>query len=354
MKTIRVGIIGQGRSGLDIHAHHLATVPRKFRIVAVADLIADRCKEAERDLGCESSTNYRDLLKRRDLDLIVNATPSHLHVPITKEVLRAGFNVLCEKPLARRAREVDDLIAASKKARRLLAVYQQSRFSPYFVKIRQIIDSGVIGRVVMVKMANNGYSRRWDWQTLQSMNGGNLLNTGPHPVDQALVFFDAGGAMPKVWSEMTAVNTFGDAEDHVKLILSGKGHPTIDMEISSCCAYPTYSTQVYGTCGGVTWKGPAVTWRYFNPKRAPRQRVISKPMPGRRYCGEKLPWVEKTWEKPMTVGEMFDYMAGKFYDNLYAVMTRRAPLEVTPRQVRRQIAVIEEAHKQNPLPRRRS
>jgi predicted dehydrogenase len=351
MKVLRVGIIGQGRSGYGIHAHYLRTAPDKFKIVAVADLLKDRCRQAEEELACASSTDYRDLFRRSDLDFLVNSTPSHLHVPVTRDCLKAGFNVLCEKPLARRAKDVDAILALAKKQRRFFAVYQQSRFNPYFEKVREIIDSGVLGRVVMVKMASSGFGRRWDWQTIQSMNGGNLLNTGPHPVDQALVFFDPKGAMPNVLCRMDRANTFGDAEDHVKLLLWGKGKPTIDLEISSCSAYPTYSLQVYGTRGGLTHSGGKVQWRWFDPAEAPKQKLIRTPMPGRTYCSEKLPWREDQWEKPMEIGQLFDFMAARFYDNLHAALTEGKPLAVPPTQVRRQIAVMEEAHRQNPLSR---
>jgi len=351
MKVIRVGIIGQGRSGRDIHAEYLKQVPRRFRIVAVADFLKDRCLRAEREYGCESVQDYRDLLKRRDLDLIVNASFSHMHVPITAEALKAGFNVVCEKPLARRVAEVDKLISLSRKRGKLLAVFQQSRFAPYLQKVRQVIDSGILGRVVMIKIAFNGFARRWDWQTLQEMNGGSLLNTGPHPLDQALCLFDPGLSMPEVWCRMDRANTFGDAEDHVKVLLTGKGQPTIDLEISSCCAYPLYAYQVYGTRGSLTGRTNHLEWRYFNPARAPRQRLLRDPLPGPSYCSEKLPWREGCWDQPKSITNLFHYLSGRFYDNLYRVLTRGAPLEVTLPQVRRQIAVIEECHRQNPLSR---
>ena len=353
MKTMRVGIIGQGRSGRDIHAHFLQTVPERFKIVVVADVLKDRCARARQELGCAATQDYRDLLKRDDLDLIVNAAPSHLHVPITKEILRSGHNALCEKPLARRAKDVDDLVALSKKTHRLLAIYQQSRFAPYFEQVRKVIASRVLGRIVMIKAAFNGYARRWDWQTLQANNGGNLLNTGPHAVDQVLMLFDPKGAMPRVWCRMDRANTYGDAEDHVKLLLWGKGRPTIDLDISSCCAYSPYTYQVYGTRGGLTCTSTAVKWKHFDPKKAPRQKLIRAPLPGPSYCREDLPWVEESWEQPKEVTDLFDTMAGKFYANLYDVLTtKRAKLIVTPEQVRRQIAVIEEAHRQNPLSRK--
>ncbi|NOY80143.1 MAG: Gfo/Idh/MocA family oxidoreductase [Kiritimatiellaeota bacterium] len=350
MRTLQVGIIGQGRSGRNIHAQWLIHVPEKFRIAAVVDPLADRRDRAAKEYGCDTYADYRDLFKRNDLDLIVNATPSHLHVPVTREALETGFNVLCEKPLARRAADVDDLIAVSRRTGKLLAIYQQSRFAPYFEQVRKVVDSGVLGRIVMVKVAFNGFSRRWDWQTLQDMNGGNLLNTGPHPLDQALQLFGTD-QMPEVWCRFDRVNTFGDAEDHVKLLLSGKDRPTIDLEISSCCAYPVYTYQVYGSCGGLSGNMTHIDWKYFKPEEAPPRQLIREPLPGPSYCSEKLAWYEESWDVPESQKDLFNSMAARFYDNLYDALTTGAPLVVQPEHVRLQVAVIEECHRQNPLSR---
>ena len=348
-EVVRVGIIGQGRSGYGIHADHLRR-DRRYRIVAVADPITERREQAVSEFGAAAYARAGDMLRRDDLDIVVNATPSHLHVPVSLKVLAAGHNVLCEKPLARRAAPADRLIAAARNAGKLLAIYQQSRFAPYFQKVRQVIDSGVLGRVTMVKIAWNGFSRRWDWQTLQKFDGGNLLNTGPHPLDQALVLFGEG--MPEVTCVMDRANTFGDAEDHVKVLLTGKNRPTIDLEISSCCAYPTYNYEVYGTRGGLAGSQRELKWRYFDARRAPKHDVIAEPMPERKFCREKLTWTEKSWTVPKTKADTFPVMARAFYSHLYKTLTEGAPLVITPQQVRRQVAVIEECHRQNRLPRR--
>jgi len=349
-KQIRVGVIGQGRSGYDIHVSHLRR-DRRYKVVAVADPVADQRAQAEKELGAEGYADHRLLLARDDLDLVVNAAPSHLHVPITLEAFKAGHNVLCEKPLARYVRDVDRMMAASKRAGKLLAIYQQSRFAPYFMQVRKVIDSGVLGRIVMIKGAFNGFARRWDWQTLQENHGGNLLNTGPHPMDQVLQLFGEG--MPEVKCIMDRANTWGNAEDHVKVLLTGKNRPTIDLEVSSCAAYSPYTYLVYGTRGGLRATTSEASWRYYKPKQAPEQKLIRTPLPGRRYCREQLPWVEKTWTVPKSKSHMFPTMAKAFYTHLYATLTEGAPLVITPQQVRRQIAVIEECHRQNPLSKRR-
>ena len=350
MKKIAVGIIGQGRSGRDIHAMHLIN-DRRYRIAAVVDTLADRRERGAKEFGCPAYADYRQMLKAEDLDLVVNASYSHMHVPITLAVLKAGINVLCEKPLAARARDVDRLIAAARKARRLLAIYQQSRFAPYFQQVRKVIDSGVLGRIVQINVASSGFSRRWDWQTLQDFDGGNLLNTGPHPLDQALRLLDTK-ATPEVACFMDRATTLGDAEDHVLVILRAPNRPLIHLEVSSCCAYPSFTYNVYGTCGGLKGDSSHIDWRYFRPARAPRQRLsrkpICKPDGTPAYCRETLKWTQKSWDVPKRKTNLFGSMAASFYNMLYKTLTAGAPLEITPQQVRQQIAVIEQCHRQNP------
>lgn len=348
MKKLKVGIIGQGRSGRDIHAHTLQLLPDLFEISAVTDVLEDRREKARAEFNCEVFPTVGGMLKkRRDLDLIVNASPSHLHIPLTEQALKAGFNVLCEKPFGRRVSDVDRLIARSREVGKTLAVFQQSRFAPYFQQVKAVVDSGVLGRIVMVKIAFNGFGRRWDWQTLRTMDGGNLLNTGPHPLDQALHFIGRD-AMPEVFSTMDNVQTFGDAEDFVKLILRRKGRPTIDLEISSCCAYNPHTYVVHGSRGSLAGTMSHVEWKYYKDSEAPAQQLISEPLPNRAYCSEKLVLHEEKWETPEEAANgLFDYMATRFYRNLHDALVSGAPLEVPLEQVRQQIAVIQEAHRQN-------
>lgn len=351
MKKIRVAIIGQGRSGYGIHGKHLMTDTRRFQIAAVVDPIKERRDRAAQACGAEVYKDHKALLKREDLELVINATPSRLHVPVTLEFLKAGFNVLSEKPFAGKAKDVDTMIAAAKKSETLLAIYQQSRFAPYFEQIRKVIDSGVLGKIVQVSCAFNGFSRRYDWQTLTECMGGNLLNTGPHPMDQVLQLFGTD-VMPKVYCEMRSAVSYGDADDHVFIALTGKDRPLVHLEISSCCAYPCFTYNLYGTLGGLKGGMQELEWRYYNPKEAPKLKLIKKPLDGPdglpAYCSDSLRWYTKKWRVPKAKRNLFEYMSGRFYAMLYKTLTTGAPLEITPEQVRQQIAVIEECHRQNP------
>ncbi|WP_309118196.1 Gfo/Idh/MocA family oxidoreductase [Paenibacillus sp.] len=349
---IRVGIIGQGRSGRDIHGKLLVQLPEQYRIAAIADSLPDRQARAREEFGCNPYATWEEMIEREPLDLIVNASPSHLHFPITLELLNRGFNVLCEKPLAKSPEEVDELIAASKRSGKLLAVFQQSRYHPAFQQIRKVIDSGVLGRIVQIDFSLNGFARRWDWQTLQSNNGGNLMNTGPHPVDQALQLFGTD-TMPQITCIMDRANTFGDAEDYVKLLMRGRGRPTIDIEISSCCAYPQDSFNIQGTNGGLHGTADRLEWKYFKPEEAPPQQLIREPLISASglpaYCSETLTWHEGDWTMSLPEGQsLFGYMTERLYVMLHGALTAGAELEITPEQVRQQMWVMEECRRQNP------
>lgn len=352
MSILKVGIIGQGRSGRNIHGNLLVKLGDKYKIAAVADGLEERRQRAEQEYGCKAYATYEEMVASEQLDLVVNASPSDLHFPISLDLLNKGVNVLCEKPLARTPAEVDELIAAAERNGKVLAVFQQSRYMPAFVKIREVIASGVLGRVVQVDFTNNGFSRRWDWQTLQANNGGNLLNTGPHPVDQALQLFGTD-IMPDVTCIMDRANTFGDAEDYVKIILRGQGRPTIDLEISSCSVYARPQFTVQGTNGGLTGNTQKLQWKYFKPEEAPKQELVRTPLFNEKgeptYGRETLTWYEDSWQFEASNGlGMADQNTASVYTMLHNTITTGAPLEITPQQVRQQMAVMEECRRQNP------
>jgi predicted dehydrogenase len=358
MDPIRVAILGQGRSGRDIHGACLINMKDKYTIAAIVDPLEGRRERGVREFGCAGFENYRQLIERKDelkLDLVINATPSPFHYSVTKELLGNGFCVLCEKPFAQTVAQVDELAGLARQNNVNLAVFQQSRFMPVFVKIRDIIASGALGRIIQVSMEWSGFSRRWDWQTLQENVAGSLYNTGPHPVDQLLRLLDYDG-MPDVRCYMNRVNTWGDAEDYVKLIVTAPDKPVIDLEVSSCNAYPGCQYIIHASNGGLRADNGHIDYKYFKPEESPpqtlRREPISQPDGTPVYCRENLKWYEESWDvSDEGTDTAFDTLAHKFYCMLYGVIREGAPLEITVAQVRQQIAVIEEAHRQNPMSR---
>ncbi len=352
MKKLNVALIGYGRSGRDIHGRHFHVDTDRFKVVAVVDNLEIRRKMAAEEFGCDTYEDYKELFGRTDIDLVVNASFSHMHAPITIDLLDHGFNVLVEKPCAKTADDVQAMMDAAEKNGKMFAIFQQSRFAPYFEKVKSVIDSGVLGRIVQISINFNGFARRWDWQCCQDFMAGSLYNTGPHPMDQALNLLDYEGT-PNVFCKMDRANTFGDAEDYVKVILTAPDRPLIDVEISSCDAYPVFTYKVQGTRGGLKGNMTHIDWKYFSEDEAPKQTLIKTPLMDDEgnplYCSEKLIWTEESWDSPDP--RTFTYAVKRFYNMIYDHLVDGTPLVITPEQVKQQIAVIDECHRQNPLPK---
>jgi len=353
LKKLNVAIIGQGRSGRDIHGKFfMSPANTHYNIVAAVDEIADRRYTALTEYGCDVYADYRSLFNRDDIDLVVNATYSNFHYPITLDLLNHGFNVVVEKPFAGRVTECDDMINAAKKNNVMLSIFQQSHFAPYFKRMREIIDSGVLGRIVQVSVRFNGFSRRWDWQTTQLRYGGSMLNTGPHPFEQILTLMDYDG-MPQIMSKLDCVNTFGDAEDYVKVLMTAPGRPMFDIEISSCDAYSSYTYKVMGSRGSLITDTRTVKYKYYKDEEAPEQKLTLEPLRNAEgkpaYCSEKLTWHE--FEDDLS-GSVFTSAVQEYYDMIFNHLTAGGELVIKPEKIRQLIAVMEKIHADNPLPKK--
>ncbi|MCM8769972.1 MAG: Gfo/Idh/MocA family oxidoreductase, partial [Candidatus Omnitrophica bacterium] len=213
MPPIKTGIAGLGRSGWNIHARLISQVPELFQITAVCDPEKSRLSEAESNFGCRCYGSFEQMLKEKEMELVVIATPSYLHSKNSIQALKAGFHVVCEKPMALSVRDAEAMIATARSSRKKLAVFHNRRYAPDFLKVKEVITSGKLGRILLIRMAWHNFSRRWDWQTLRKFGGGTLNNTGPHAIDQALQLF--GGKKPELFCVMDRVLTLGDADDHV-------------------------------------------------------------------------------------------------------------------------------------------
>ncbi len=354
MEKLRIAIIGQGRSGRDIHGAFLHTDAAKefFEVKAIVDEMEDRRERAKKEWNVPVFDHYQALFDLKDqIDLVVNSTYSYQHAQIAIDLLDHGFHVLTEKPACRNLEEFDAMTAAAERNDRFLGIFQQSRYAPYFVQVKKVLDSGVLGRIIDVDIRFNSFQRRWDWQTLLSYNGGSLRNTGPHPLDQALNILGNYDEMPTVFCKMDRVNTFGDAEDYCKLILTMPGKPLIDLTISCCDAYPSYTYKIHGSNGGLMGSMKHIDWKYFDPKTAPEQKLerkaISQEDGTPAYCREKLVFTQESWDGDPNGA--FDTAVEAYYKEMYRQIKEGIPMQVTLKQVRQQVAVYVEAHRQNAL-----
>lgn len=353
MKKLNVAIIGQGRSGRNIHgAYFLSERNVHFNVAYVAELDADRRERALKDYpGCKVVEDYTTLFECKDIDLFVNATFSDTHASITQDILEHGFNVLVEKPFARTYYECQKMIKTAKDKGVKLAVFQQTFFAPYYVFAKELADSGKLGEIQHISISYNNFVRRWDWQTLQSRVAGSLYNTGPHPVGMALGFLDYDENAELKFSRLSNALGSGDAEDYAKLIITAPGRAVVDIEINPTDAFPGVHLKVCGTRGTFKTDMRSYEMKYIIDGENPERPVVFGSLKDEEgnpaYCSEKLITHE---ESGSFDGTAFDIGTADLYEMLYKAITEDAPMSVNAEMAAGVIKIIERAHAENPMP----
>jgi len=337
---VRIGIAGQGRSGWGIHARTIRELPEQFRVVAVADPLAERQEQARNELGCRAYGEFAQLLEDDEVELVVVSTPNRLHAEYSRAALEAGKHVVCEKPFALTAAEADATITAAKRAGKHVIPFQNRRYEANFRKVREIVESGVLGELLLVRLAAHSFGRRWDWQTLLEFGGGQLANNGPHALDQAMHFLGDGEV--QLFADLRNGLSSGDADDHAKVTMKGQNGPTVDVEVTTCAAIPQNRWLIMGTSGGLSGGSGELSWRWVDWGTMPPRPVERRPTPDRSYNREQLEWKEETWQAPKE--GISDNRA--FYEDLYRTLREGAPPAITAESARRYVEILERCRAQ--------
>jgi len=353
MKKLDIAIIGQGRSGRNIHGNFFKSENNtKYNVVAVVEVDEERRNRAlEEYPGCKVYSCHTELYGRTDIDLVVNASMSMDHYSITKDLLENKFNVVVEKPFARNRYECDTLIKIANENNAKLGVFHQSLFAPFFVKTKEIIDSGRLGEIKQIDITYNGFSRRYDWQTTQVKMGGNIYNTGPHPIGYGLALLDFDPDFKVVFSRLDQVMSCGDADDYAKIIITAPDKPIVDIEVSSNDAYPASTFKILGTKGTLKSTVNDYEMTYIIDGESPEQELVITPLKDEAglpvYCKDSL---IKHEEKGDFEGTAFNVGTLKFYDMMYNAIVNNEEMEIKPEYAAMVISVIEQVHAENPLP----
>ncbi len=224
MSKVRVGLIGSGFIA-DLHALAFRLVP-DAEVVAVASRTPGKAKRFAHERGIPNAfEDYRELLKLRDLDLVTVAIPNDLHAQVTLDAAAAGKHVICEKPLCRTLEEADRMIDGCRKAGVLLMYAEELCFAPKYVRAKQLVDEGAIGKAFLVKQSEEhfGPHEPWFWDVNRS-GGGVLLDMGCHSIEYARWVF----GKPKVKSVQAHMGVYVHnaktrGEDHSLCVVEYEG-----------------------------------------------------------------------------------------------------------------------------------
>ncbi|MGF1584385.1 MAG: Gfo/Idh/MocA family protein [Bacteroidales bacterium] len=204
---LRTGISGCGKVA-HLHARALKNAYNSD-FMAVSSRSADKGREFGMKYGVKSYTSVQEMVEKEKLDVVVICTPHPNHKIPAIESLKAGANVLVEKPLASTLQDCDEMILAAREAGKTLGVVSQRRFYAPCIRMQNAIEKGLIGRpalgtVQMLGWRDNAYYSSDPWRgSWEHEGGGVLVNQAPHQLD-LLQWFMGGGIeeLFGVWSNI--------------------------------------------------------------------------------------------------------------------------------------------------------
>ncbi len=252
---IKVGIIGSQFQAM-CHAEAFRMISSEAEVVAIASPTAGHAKRlADRYDIPQVFTDYRNMMKQAELDVVTIAAPNYLHAQMTVDIANAGKHVICEKPLCMNLQEADLMIAACEAKGVLLMYAEELFFTPKYVRAKQMADEGAFGKVYLVKQCEKHFGPHADWfWNMDLAGGGAVMDLGCHGIAFCSWFL----GRPPVKSVYAQLNTHVHADktrgdDDAVCIIEFDGGAVGIVENSWCRRGGMEDRiEVYGE-GGVTY-----------------------------------------------------------------------------------------------------
>lgn len=193
---LQIGIIGCGGIAAQKHLPALKANGNKCDMVAFCDIAEERAVKAAKEYGEEDAkvyTDYRELLKDENIDVVHILTPNVFHCPITLAAFEAGKHVMCEKPMAHSSEDAHRMVDAWKKSGKLFTISYQNRFRPEVQSLYKSCSQGELGEIYFAKA--HALRRRavptWGvFPNKDLQGGGPLIDIGTHALDMTLWMMD--------------------------------------------------------------------------------------------------------------------------------------------------------------------
>ena len=186
---LSIAILGTGAIA-DSHIRSYLKFPHQCRVVALVDLFPDKAREKAARHGLEAAVfqDRSQLMAEADFDAVSICLPPFEHASASVELLGAGKHVLVEKPMATCLQECDQMLAAAQASGCLLSVVAQNRFQTPVMKLKQVLDAGLLGRVLHAQVDSfwwrgGNYYDLWWRGTWDKEGGGCTMNHAVHHID---------------------------------------------------------------------------------------------------------------------------------------------------------------------------
>jgi len=276
-KEKRIGIIGLGAMG-ERHCQAVQNI-NGAQLAAVCDLRKEKVEEIkEKYSALNAYTNWEDMIKNEKLDLIIIATNGPTHAPITIASAKAGISrIFCEKPISTSVLAAQEMINVCNENNVRLAVNHLRRWVPSYVKLKKLLDEGVIGEIRHATF---------------EMAGGQLASIGGHFFD--LIRFLTGkepntilGFIDKTGTPNPRGSQYSDPGGYGLLWM--ENNIKVFFDLSEDYGVPFY-LELMGSVGRVVIDEKAVKWEISARKKEDRDQPFTRrpPLEGIPFEGERI------------------------------------------------------------------
>jgi myo-inositol 2-dehydrogenase/D-chiro-inositol 1-dehydrogenase len=258
--TVRVGVIGLGTMGT-AHLRTLAEEINGASLVAVSDAEQDRAEAATAAIGQGGIRTYREpeeLIAASDVDAVLIASPDHTHEALVLACLDAEKPVMCEKPLAATVEGCQRIVERETRiGRRLVQVGFMRRFDPSYVDMKQMLDSGEIGRALLVHCIHrNASALAWFTSAMP------ILNSAVHELDIIRWLLSTDIAQVSVFTPRGSKLAVAGLTDPRLLVVETTCGVTVDIEVFVNAQYGyDVRCELVAEAGTVSLSAPAKTIR---------------------------------------------------------------------------------------------
>ncbi|WP_175060124.1 UDP-N-acetylglucosamine 3-dehydrogenase [Thermococcus sp. 2319x1] len=208
---LRVGVVGVGNMGFH-HARIYSELARegKVELVGVADANFERAKAVAEKFRTRAFADYRELVN--DVDAVSIAVPTSLHKQVALEFIENGVHVLVEKPIAESIESAQEIIKAAKNRGVVLMVGHVERFNPAVLKLKEVLDEGLIGKIVTLT------AKRVGPLPPQIKDVGVIVDLAVHDID--VMSFLLGDKVKSVYARAGSAKNPLELEDYAIIMLN--------------------------------------------------------------------------------------------------------------------------------------
>ncbi|HZK81886.1 MAG TPA: Gfo/Idh/MocA family oxidoreductase [Humisphaera sp.] len=322
---MRIAIIGCGLIG-----NKRAKALGAHMLTACADAQHDRALSLAKSYpGCAALTAWRQAATHKDADIVVVSTTNDMLAPIALAAILAGKHVLLEKPGARNAAELEQVLGAARSAGVIVKVGFNHRFHPALLKAKEIVSSGDLGPLMYIRAryghgGRRGMEREWRGNPAIS-GGGEMLDQGVHLIDLSRWFL---GDFPDVNGHVATFFWDWPVEDNGFALLKTKAGQVAWLH-ASCTEWKNiFSFEIYGKVGKLHIEGlggsygvERLSWYRMLPEMGPPPTTIWEyPGEDRSWQAEFEHFIQCISEKRQPSGGLGDALAAlQIVERLYAI-----------------------------------